>query len=65
MEKGRVYRVISVNSSHPHHFYRLGIMLDVEISIVAKLPLHGPVIVEVGGRRIALRENEFKCLVLE
>lgn len=64
MKESTVYRVVTINSDHAHYFYRRGIIPDSQIRIITQLAFNGPVIIEVEGQRIALRKEEFKCLVL-
>ncbi len=62
MVSQRVYRVLEVKSKIKKRFYSMGIMPDAAFSIVMTQPFGGPVIIEIQGRRIALRKEEFECL---
>lgn len=59
LETGRKVRVISINrgAGAEQRLLEMGIVPGVEVELLAKHPLKGPVIVKLDNTRIALGRN--------
>lgn len=58
------YQVTDVCAEKRDRFYNLGISVGCLIQIKFIQPMEGPIVIEVQGRLIALRKQEFECLKL-
>ncbi|MCP5322977.1 MAG: ferrous iron transport protein A [Candidatus Paracaedibacteraceae bacterium] len=60
-----IYCIIDICAENIDRFHNLGLHANTLVKIKHIQGLKGPIVIETGGRLIALRKREFECLTLQ
>lgn len=63
--RNRSYTIVDICAEKVERFHTMGLSVNARLSVKYVQNFLGPIVIEVEGRRIALRRKEFACLTLK